>query len=1080
MKPLEPAGFFAIRTPLLPFDALLAWAEGPTPPNADRDTLRARLGELVARPEVREALFVASPSLERELAHWHRQPASERGQRIERALVRYVLRMAGRPTPFGLFAGCGSGPIVSRTDLHVPPTSGLRRRTRLDQEYVTSLTRALAADRALRRTLRYRANETLYAAAGRRRYCEARGDGARRAYHLVAVDPSEALDAALGCARQGASFDAIVNALTGLDGEATRDEAEAFVDELIDAQLLVDELAPAVVGDWSLGKLGEQLRGSTAGRPVAERIARVEAGLRAIDEAGLGQAPERYAHIVEELTPLPARADQASTFQVDLWKPGEQTSLGERHAREIARGAAILCRLGRPHRTAALERFKKLFRERFGDTEVPLMAALDDDVGVGFDGRGGAGAGQAPLLEGLPFPSGQAEAGARWLPSHDVLLRKWGRALRDRSHTIVLDDADVDALAGPPTATLPTGFAAVVSLLASPLASAGVSSATSPAGSSFAPPSPVAESDFDVRIFIRAITGSSGASLLARFADTDPALLARLRALVEREEAAWPDVLFAEIAHLPPGRAGNILLRPRLRRHELPALGRGEGPETTRLSLSELFVCVRDERVVLRSKRYDREIIPRLTTAHRFDDRSNVALYRFLSSLQFEGTTAGLAWNWGPLTAAEFLPRVEHGRFVFSRARWRLGADQVRSLVGPADADARFEAAQALRRELGWPRFLALLDGDGELPIDLDNALSIEAGLGSLGRRDVAVVEELFPGDDALAARGPEGRYVHELIVPLLAPSPAPRPIDPPPLRVPASVARHAPGGDWLYAKLSCSHAAADRVLAEAALPVARGALASGAASRWFFVRYDDPHWHVRLRVFGDRARLRREVQPALEDACAPLLEDGTMWRLAYDTYEREVERYGGAEGMAAAEAIFHADSEAFATLLPGLRGDSAGDLRWQATLLGMNALLDDLGLDAAGRRGLVGAMRASFALEFPTPGDALRHGIGAAYRPRRAAIEALFAPGGGGNGATLREAFALRSTQAAEPASRLRTLAQSGRLTRPLPAVAAALLHMHANRWLASAAREHEAVLYDFLERTYEARAARQGRKAP
>jgi lantibiotic biosynthesis protein len=556
--------------------------------------------------------------------------------------------------------------------------------------------------------------------------------------------------------------------------------------------------------------------------------------------------------------------------------------------------------------------------------------------------------------------------------------------------------------------------------------------------------------------------------------------LARLRTLVEREEAAWPDVLFAEIAHLPPGRAGNILLRPRLRRHELPALGRSDGPEVTRLALADLFVCVRDERVVLRSGRHEREIVPRLTTAHRFDDRSNVALYRFLSSLQFEGTTAGLAWNWGPLAAADFLPRVEHERFVFSRARWRLDANQLRSLVGPADADARFEAAQALRRELGWPRFLALPDGDGELPIDLDNPLAVEAGLSSLGRRRVAIVEELFPGDDALAARGPEGRYVHELIVPLLAPSPAPRPVDPPPLRVPASVTRHAPGGDWLYARLSCSHAAADRVLAEAALPVARGALASGAASRWFFVRYDDPHWHVRLRLFGDRARLRREVQPALEDACASLLEDGTMWRLAYDTYEREVERYGGAEGMAAAEAIFHADSEAFAALLPSLHRDSAGDLRWQATLFGLNALLDDLGLDAAERRGLVGAMRASFALEFRTPDDALRHGLGAAYRPRRAAIDALFAPDGRGNGALLRDAFALRSAMAAEPASRLRALARSGRLTRPLPAIAAALLHMHANRWLTSAAREHEAVLYDFLERTYDARAARQGRKAP
>src|SRR5262245_21515111 len=97
--PFAPSGFFALRTPLLPFDELLTWGEGleavvavDDPARlaeavaADRARLRARLRDIVAQPEVREALFVASPDLDGRLDAWLREPDGEAGQKMERAL----------------------------------------------------------------------------------------------------------------------------------------------------------------------------------------------------------------------------------------------------------------------------------------------------------------------------------------------------------------------------------------------------------------------------------------------------------------------------------------------------------------------------------------------------------------------------------------------------------------------------------------------------------------------------------------------------------------------------------------------------------------------------------------------------------------------------------------------------------------------------------------------------------------------------------------------------------------------------------------------------------------------------------
>src|SRR5512140_2673141 len=143
-----PSGFFALRTPLLAFEEFLALGadlRGAATPSEDKERLaealaadaarqRERLTEILGRPEVLEALFIASPSLEESLGIWRESPDSERGQKVERGLLRYVSRMAARPTPFGLFAGCSVGRGAASTRLAQAPKDTSRRHSRLDMD----------------------------------------------------------------------------------------------------------------------------------------------------------------------------------------------------------------------------------------------------------------------------------------------------------------------------------------------------------------------------------------------------------------------------------------------------------------------------------------------------------------------------------------------------------------------------------------------------------------------------------------------------------------------------------------------------------------------------------------------------------------------------------------------------------------------------------------------------------------------------------------------------------------------------------------------------------------------------------
>jgi hypothetical protein len=58
-----------------------------------------------------------------------------------------------------------------------------------------------------------------------------------------------------------------------------------------------------------------------------------------------------------------------------------------------------------------------------------------------------------------------------------------------------------------------------------------------------------------------------------------------------------------------------------------------------------------------------------------------------------------------------------------------------------------------------------------------------------------------------------------------------------------------------------------------------------------------------------------------------------------------------------------------------------------------------------------------------------------------------------------------------------LRALADAGRLSVDIPALAMSLAHMHVNRMLRSAQRAQELVLYELLDRAYSSQAMRRPR---
>ncbi|HVR40977.1 MAG TPA: thiopeptide-type bacteriocin biosynthesis protein, partial [Thermoanaerobaculia bacterium] len=390
--------------------------------------------------------------------------------------------------------------------------------------------------------------------------------------------------------------------------------------------------------------------------------------------------------------------------------------------------------------------------------------------------------------------------------------------------------------------------------------------------------------------------------------------------------------------------------------------------------------------------------------------------------------------------------RVRYGDVVLSRATWFLRKDEREWMRDGSAAD-----------RLRMPRFVLYVDGDQELLVDLQNAITIEAFLALAARKEIAIVHEMLPQPDDLLVNGPDGHYTHELVLPFkrTAVSPVKTPARPALYR--ANDRNLPPRGEWLYLKLYTGYSTADRLLVDMIAPLAQRLRDEGMLRSWFFIRYRDPEFHLRVRLCGEPDVLWNDVLRAFSESFTPLLANGWMSRVQLDTYVREIERYGGVDGVKLAEDLFCADSDLVASLLPVVQSDPA--LRWQLAVFGTDALLNDLGFDAASKARVLERLVQLYGGEFRVDRN-VRDQLAKQTRARRDDLRAIF----NANEQPWSAAYRERS-------ARVRALA----IETPSDELASSYLHMHLNRWFRSTPRAQEFVVYDLLHRWVLSQLARE-----
>jgi thiopeptide-type bacteriocin biosynthesis protein len=196
------------------------------------------------------------------------------------------------------------------------------------------------------------------------------------------------------------------------------------------------------------------------------------------------------------------------------------------------------------------------------------------------------------------------------------------------------------------------------------------------------------------------------------------------------------------------------------------------------------------------------------------------------------------------------------------------------------------------------------------------------------------------------------------------------------------------------------------------------------------------------------------------------------------DTYEREVERYGGARGIELAEDVFHHDSTTVLCALEGLMAEGLGDERWKFGLAGIANLYEDVGVAADEIWKRVERARDAFTAEFSARPPLFRL-LGQRFRLRQSEIHSLIERRAGTETSDAMKLALATLTDRSKKLSSVRAALETSTLTLPASALAWNYAHMFVNRLFSHESRAHEFVLYDMLWRHLASVRARRAQKA-
>lgn len=541
-------------------------------------------------------------------------------------------------------------------------------------------------------------------------------------------------------------------------------------------------------------------------------------------------------------------------------------------AEEIIEVIQFLNNIGLNEKRSGLEEFRRKFAEKYDGKIVPLSLVMDPEIGVGYGN-----------LENIPEDNSHIHFLNPHLEMNFPLINytNFHKFLLNNilnGGEINLFDYDQGLTKETPM-NLPNSLSAIYHLYKN---------------------HPVLE----------LAGGCTANALLGRFTLSSTDLEKFAQEIVKIEVEANPDIMFFDIGYQAEIKIDNVNRRKQIYPNELPILT--WSCSSSPLEVNDILVALCGREIVLWSQKENKRVIPRVASAYNYS-RSDLSVYRFLCDLQHQGLNTDLTLNIaGIFPGLIKYPRVKYKQVIVSPAMWQVPITLTEKCTDVMEIKKN--------RLMTWLReqridflFKAGIS-DQQLFFNPDIDADIDAFLSFLDQNKgnpVYITEALISDSDEIKSEN-GGIYSGQFIAAYFHKKTIYNAYD----GLFSKQKQHTqetffPGDEWLYFEIYCHQNRSNMILNSINNEFIQHY--KGMMEKWFFIRYEYPKAHIRLRLNAKNSQY--ELIQSLRSALNPLCDEGFVSDIQIKTYFRETERYGDA-GLELIEHLFFADSEYVVSLL--------------------------------------------------------------------------------------------------------------------------------------------------------------------